>query len=281
MPPPPQQPQPLPQPPYPYPYGQQPPQPGPYGQPYPQQPPQGQPQGPYGRQPAPPYGQPGPAGWPPPPPPPKNNGVKIALGVVGGVVGLIVVGVVGLGVIGFKNEQSFPEAEYRLTLPETLLDGEYRLDQDLSDSEGQELEKEAEGAWDARDIKAVIGQYGSGDDISVLAVSGMYGRFKNAEDARERMLEGAAESDGATVAVQPEDFTPSGSDTTLTCQVGVMEEAGTEATVPMCSWADGNTGAIVLEITADSLTQKPSDVDLEAFAERVHQVRSEVRRPIS
>lgn len=279
MPPPPQQPQPQ------YPYGQQSPQQGPYGQPYPQQPPHGQPQGPYGLQPAPPYGappygQPHPVAWPPPPPP-KNNGVKIALAVVGGVVGLIVVAVVGLGVIGFKSEQSFPEAEYRLTLPETLLDGEYQLDQNLSESEGQELEKEAEGAWDARDIKAVIGQYGSGDDVSVLAVSGMYGRFKNADDARERMLDGAAESDGATVVVQPEDFTPSGSDTTLTCQVGVMEEAGTEATVPMCSWADGNTGAIVLEITADSLTQKPSDVDLEAFAERVHQVRSEVRQPIN
>ncbi|MGW0840921.1 hypothetical protein ACWD26_12260 [Streptomyces sp. NPDC002787] len=219
--------------------------------------------------------------WPPPPPP-KNNGLKIALGVVGGVVGLIVVGVVGLGVLGFKNEQSFPEAEYRLTLPESLLDGEYELEQDVSESEGRELEQEADGAWDARDVKAVIGQYGDGEDgLGALAVSGAYGRFKNAEDARGQMLDGAAEGDGATVAVQPRDFTPSGSDTTITCQVGVMEEAGTDVTVPMCSWADGNTGAIVLEITPDLMAQEPSEVDLEAFAERVHQVRSEVRRPIS
>ncbi|MDX2698584.1 hypothetical protein PV416_27190 [Streptomyces ipomoeae] len=263
---PPQQPQ--------YPYGQQPQQPyqGAYGQPYPQQ-------QPYGQPPAAPYGQPHPGAWPPPPP--KKNGLKIAFAVVGGVVGLIVVGVVGLGVLGFKNEQSFPEAEYMLTLPETLLDGEYELDQDLSDSEGQELEEEAEGAWDARDIKAAIGQYSSGDDAAGgLAISGMYGRFKNADDTRERMLEGAADSDGVSVAVQPEDFTPSGSDTTLTCQVGVMEEAGTEVTVPMCSWADGNTGAIVLEINAEGVTREPAEVDLDAFAERVHQIRSEIRKPI-
>ncbi|WP_286259994.1 hypothetical protein [Streptomyces graminofaciens] len=262
----------------PQPYGGQPA--APYGTPY-GQPPQGQPpygQPPYGQA---PYGQPYPAAWPPPPPPPKSR-VGLVLGIVGGAVALLILGAAGIVVVGVNSGNGLPEAEYRLTLPETLLDGEYELAQDLSDTEGKELEEQVEGARDARDIQAAIGQYTRSGDASLsgLAISGMYGRFTNADDARQRMLTGAGEADRTSVAVQPRDFTPAGSDTTISCQVGVMEGSGLDGSVPMCSWADGNTGAIVIEITTEFLDQEPSEVDLEAFAERVQQIRSEVRKPI-
>lgn len=279
MPPPPQQPGP---------YGQQPPpqpQPGPYGQPYPPQP---QPQ-PYGQQPYPPqqpqpqpYGQPPhPGGWQPVPPP--KSRVGLILGIVGGVVGLMVAGAVGLWVVGTQSTGGFPEAEYELALPETVLDGEYKLAQDLSDTTGKQVEDEAEGAFDARDVKAAVAQYAPRADGAegALIVSGMYGRFKNTDAARDNMLKGAADVDTITVAVPPEDFTPDGSGLTISCQVVTQEQAGSEITYPMCAWADGNTGASVAELTVESVGQDASEVDMEAFAERTLQVRSEIRQPIS
>ncbi|WP_371584118.1 hypothetical protein [Streptomyces sp. NBC_01314] len=271
---PPQQPQSQPPP-----YGQQPQQPGPYGQPY-----QPQPQSqPYGQQPYPPQqpGQPHPGGWQPVPPP--KSRVGLILGIVGGVVALVVVGAVGLWVIGTQSTSGFPEAEYKLTLPETVLDGEYELAQDLSDTSGQQVAEEAEGAWDARDVKAAVGQYtpaGEGAQ-GALIVSGMYGRFKNTDAARDTMLKGAAEVDTITVAVPPKDFTPDGSDLTVSCQVVTQKQTGTEVTYPMCAWADGNTGASVAELGVKSVGQDPSKVDMEAFAERTVQVRSEIRQRIS
>jgi hypothetical protein len=283
------------------PYGQQPQGPAPYGRqpqgPYGQQPPAPpygqQPPGPYGQQAAPygappqaPYGAPGqqPQGWGAPPagPPPKKRRVGLVLGLVGGVVALVVVIVVGLAVIGSKTDAGFPEAEYKLTLPKTLLDKRYELAQDLSDSEGSKVEGEADGAWDARDVTAVVGQYSLGGDATKgnVVISGMYGRFKNTGTARDKMMEGAAGSDGAEVAVPPKDFKPSGSDTTITCQVLTKDQLGTKMTIPMCGWVDGNTGASVAEITAATMTKDPSDVDLEAAAETTLKVRSEIRKPI-
>jgi hypothetical protein len=204
------------------------------------------------------------------------------LGIVGGAVGLVVAVVVGFAVIGSQAEDSFPEAEYELRLSETLLDGKYELAQDLSDSEGRKLEDEMERAWDARDTQAAVGQYSLGGDETrgTLVVSGMYGRFKNTASARDAMMEGAAESEGAEVAVKPRDFEPSGAGVTVTCQVLTQSQLGTDVTVPICGWVDGNTGASIAEVTQEIALQKPDEVDLDAFAERILQVRSELRKPI-
>ncbi|RVU20356.1 hypothetical protein EOT10_27115 [Streptomyces antnestii] len=287
----------------------QPPQPGPYGQPssygqpgpYGRPGPYGQPQqpGPYG-QPA-PYGQPGPGPYGPPQqpypggapypgwggapmgPPPKKRRVGLVLGIVGGVLGVVVIGVVALAMIGMSVENSFPKAEYKLTIPKTVLDGRYTLTQDMSATEGKKIEDEADGAWDARDTKAAVGQYaatGAGEKGGAVVISGMYGRFKNADLARKNMMAGAATSDGSEVAVPAKDFKPAGSDVTITCQVLVKRQLGQKMSIPMCAWADGNTGATVAEITRATAVQDPSDVDLEAAAETAVKLRSEIRKPI-
>ncbi|EST32890.1 hypothetical protein [Streptomyces roseochromogenus] len=283
MPPPPQQPYPNgpQQPPYPYgqqppqaapgPYGQQPSQaaPGPYGSPYPPQP--YPPQQPYGRQ---PY----PWGAPPMAPLPKRRRVGLILGIVGGAVAAVVVALVLL--IGMAAGSGFPEAKNKLTLPQTLLAGKYRLAQDLSGTEGKKIEDEADGAWDAKDIHGVVGSYDVGGDATkgTLVVSGMYGRFKNGDAARKNMMKGAAGGAGATVAVPAKDFGLSG--VTITCEVITQEQMGTKITVPMCAWADGNTGATVATVNTPLASQNPSDVDLGALAKNTLEIRSEAVKPI-
>ncbi|MCX4643219.1 MULTISPECIES: hypothetical protein [unclassified Streptomyces] len=298
-----------PQPPQPNPYGQQPPaapygqpgpygppqqpgqpgQPGPYGQPG-QQGPYGQPgqQGPYGQpgQPGPYAQQPYPGGAPYPgwggaplDPPPKKRRVGMILGIVGGALAVVVIGIVAVAMLGSEVDKSFPKAEYKLTIPKTVLDGRYTLTQDLSDTQGKQIEDEADGAWDARDTKAAVGQYAATDPAKKNAgvvISGMYGRFKNTDLARKNMMKGAAKSDGAEVAVPAKDFEPAGSDVTITCQVLTKQQA----TIPMCAWADGNTGATVAEITPEIALQDPSEVDLDAAAATAAKIRSEIRKPI-
>lgn len=126
------------------------------------------------------------------PPPRKRRG--LVLGIVGGVVALIVVVVAALALAGSKGG-GFPEAKNKLVLSKTLLAGRYTLSQDLSGSEGQKIEDEADGSWDAKDTHAVVGQYALGGDQTkgTLVVSGMYGRFKRTDQARNSMMKGAQE----------------------------------------------------------------------------------------
>ncbi|MFF9815974.1 hypothetical protein [Streptomyces sp. NPDC014006] len=273
------------------PYGQQPQSPygqNPYGQnPYGAQ----QPQGPYGQPPAaggqPPYGAygqqppgpypPQPHGWGAPPPK-KRRGLVI--GIVGGVVALIVVVVAALALVGSKGG-GFPEAKNKLVLSKTLLNGRYTLSQDLSDSEGKKIEDEADGSWEAKDTHAVVGQYSLGGDQTkgTLVVSGMYGRFKHPDKARGNMMKGAGEGQ-AKVVVPPKDFHPDSSGITVTCEVLTQVQMGTTLTVPMCGWVDDNTGASIAEITAETMTQDPLQVDLEAAAKTALQVRTELLKPV-
>ncbi|MET9515547.1 hypothetical protein [Streptomyces sp. NPDC002994] len=278
-----QQPQPQPGPqPGPGPYGQ-PQQPGPYGgYPYPQQqqhqPFPGQP---YGQQP-----QPHPGGWggPPPMPPKKsNNALIVTLSIIGLVVFAVVARVaVNAASRGEGPASSYPDAEYRLTLPKTLLGGTYTLAEDLSNSAPQE----SSGSWDKSDMKnwtGVAAQYtgkGGVESGEVLTLSGFYGQIRHPEDARASLLRGASQGENVTLAVPAEEITPAGADMSLSCQVMTSDQAGTKATVPMCAWADDNTSAVVAQVGKDTVSQAPEEVDLEKVAARVLEVRDEMRRPL-
>ncbi|WP_225835112.1 hypothetical protein [Streptomyces sp. NK08204] len=264
------------------PYAQQPPQaPGPYGpphpqqHPYPQQQPYGGPQ-PYPPQPYPPQPYPG-WGMPPMGPPPKRRRIGLVLGIVGGVVGL---GVAGLVLLGVLIDSGFPAAKNRLTLPQQLLGGTYTLAEDLSDTAGQKVEDEADGAWDARDVHAVVGRYSPGGDGSKgsLLVSGMYGRFKNQDDVRRSMLRGAAGAEGVTVDEPAQDVTPPGADVRISCEVLTQKRGLVTVHYPACAWSDGNTAAIVGEV--DLTRNAPTDVDLHAAARHTLEIRAEMLRPV-
>ncbi|CAM5429237.1 hypothetical protein [Streptomyces canus] len=206
----------------------------------------------------------------------------VILAIVGGLVALGVAGSVMRGVEE-SSGVGYPDAEYSLDVPRTLLGGRYELAQDLSDSvEAQRIEDQAEGASGYKDTKAAVGQYSLGGDATkgTLVVSGMYGRFKNPDRARESLLNGAAAGEGSRIAVSPQDFHPDGADTTVTCEVLTKDQGGTEITVPICAWGDGNTGAAMTELTAATMTLDPAEVDLDEAAATAARVRSEMRKPI-
>ncbi|MFJ8011525.1 hypothetical protein [Streptomyces sp. NPDC096339] len=274
------------------PYG--PPQPpNPYGggqypqQPFPQQHPQQYPQQHYPPQPfaQQPYSGQGPWGQPPMGPAPRKSRT-------GMVIWIVVGSLVGLGVLGFAVKQiadagsvasgsGFPAAEYRLTVPKTLLAGEFELAQDLSEGEGG---KAIKNSYDPkiRNPQPVVAQYGSASakGPGVLVLSGMYGQFKDPSGARRKMLAGAADADGATVAVPAREITPPGSDITVSCEVLTSKQDGATVTLPMCAWADGNTGATVAVVTPETSLQAPGSVDLAKVAETTVKVRAEARQPI-
>ncbi|MFF3338678.1 hypothetical protein [Streptomyces flavidovirens] len=288
MPPPQQPPGPYgpPQPPNPY-GGQQYPQQQPPQAQFPQQQPYPPGQAPYAGPPYPPQQHPGQGGWGQPPmgPPPGRSGP-------GKVIAIVAACLVGFGLFGFvvprlleanavTTGAGFPDAEYRLTVPKTMLDGEFKLAQDLSQTKGKEA---LAGTYDSkvRNPKPVVGQYTSGSpaELGVLVISGMYGQFKDPDGARGKMMAGAEDGEGAALAVPARDITPAGSDITLTCQVLTSTQSGSTVTMPMCAWADENTGASVAVVTPETAKQDPESVDLDKIAATTLKVREEARQPI-
>ncbi|WOX22084.1 hypothetical protein [Streptomyces solicathayae] len=272
------------QPPNPYAGGPQ--QPGPYGAPAqgapqgvpPQYPGPGPAQGGWGQPPA-PYGPPQPPFGQPQPP--RKSRTGLVLGIVGGVLLVGVLVVVGLAFLGRSlfaaAESSFPEAEYKLTVPKTLLAGEYKLLTDSSKTEGKEVEDTIDPT--VRDAKAAIAQY-EGKNAAVLVVSGFHGRLSDPEGTRALILKGAADDPNTKIAVPAKNFTPAGHDITISCQVARSTEGGVTSTLPMCAWGDDNTASFVAVVTAETALMAPEKVDLAAIAETTAKVRAEMRKPI-
>ncbi|MFJ3966817.1 hypothetical protein ACIPYR_01405 [Streptomyces parvus] len=272
---------------------------GPYGPPHPQNPYGGPPpaapgavphQQPYGypQQPPPPpqqggWGQPGPpgagGGWPPQgPQAPRRKRTGLIVGIAVGAV--VAAGGIAYGVsqlVGKTTDAAFPEAQYELVLQQKVLDGEFTLAQNLSSSEGKKIEEMYDPT--VRDAEAVVGQYSSAKG-GALVISGMHGRFTEPDAMTGKMMEGGAEGQGATVAVPPKEFTPAGHDLTLKCQVLQSNQNGVRVNIPMCAWADGNTGASVGFIRPETALKDPTAIDLEAAALETAEVREEIRRPI-
>jgi hypothetical protein len=206
----------------------------------------------------------------------------VILAVAGGLVALGAVGSVMRGVEDASGA-GYPDAEYTLDLPRTLVDGRYELDEDLSGSaDAKEIEKEADAAWGYKDPKAVLAQYSPAGDKEkgTLVVSGMYGRFKDPGRMREEVMKGGA-AEGSRVAIPAKDFHPAGADgITVTCEVLTSEQATMKVTVPMCGWGDSNTGGAVAEIITAKVSQDPAEVDLGELAKVTARIRTEMRKPI-
>lgn len=264
------------------PYGPPQPQQNPYAQqPVPGQPPYGYPQAP------PPWGGPGPGGpgFPGMPPPPRKNRTGLVVGIVVGA--LVVAGGLAYGAFrlvdeadvgGLPTAGGFPKAEYRLIVPKKLLDDEYTLLKDSSSTDGRDIEKTYDPT--IRDAKAVVTQYTSGSG-GTLVISGLWGRIKGPEFTRDKILEGAVQNEGMTIAVPAREFTPAGYGITVSCQVVRSEEGAISSTIPMCAWGDDNTASFVAVVTAETALQAPDKVDLDKAALQTAKVRAESRKPIA
>ncbi|WLW52236.1 hypothetical protein [Streptomyces sp. YU58] len=158
------------------------------------------------------------------------------------------------------------------------MDGRFELAEDLSDSQGAAVEKEAEGAWGAKVTEAVIGQYSLNGDPAkgVLVLSGMYGRFRNADHMSRGMLKGAGDADGVTMTEGPRGSPREGSPTVY-CEVLTQEQAGTTTTYPLCAWTDDNTSAMVIPPAATASGSPAAAMPLAFYARMTLQIRSEAR----
>ncbi|MFI8195568.1 hypothetical protein ACIF6K_03380 [Streptomyces sp. NPDC085942] len=272
------------------------------------------PQGPYGPQnPQHPYGPPAaapgpvphqqPYGYPQPPPapplqgawgepdprdaggrpsrgtrPPRGKRVGLIVGIALGA--MVVAGGIVFGVARFADRGSeivYPKAEYRLVVQKQLLDGEFTLGDDLSETEGKEIEETPD--LSVRDAEAVVAHYTSADG-GALILSGMYGRLASPDLMRGTIMEGAAGAEGGKVVVPPEEFRPRGYGIVVECQVVQSDQLGTLTNVPMCAWADGNTAALVALVRTRDVGKDAKAIDLAAAAEETARVRKEAREPL-
>ncbi|MFD7625580.1 hypothetical protein ACFV7Q_05950 [Streptomyces sp. NPDC059851] len=258
--------------------------PGPYGPPQSPNPyggPHYAPQSFRPQYPAQPYPGHGAWGQPPVGPPQRKSQPWKVIGIIAASVAAISVIKVATDISARTSGAGFPKAEYRLTVPKTLVGGRFELVQDLSQSKGKEGLQGTHSSK-VRNPQPAVGQYTSGSPASpsVLALSGMYGQFKDPAQARRKMLAGAADAEGATLAVPARDVTPVGSGITLSCQVLTYEDGGATSTLPMCAWADENTSAAVGLATPETAQQAPGSVELDKIAEITLKVRAEARQPI-
>lgn len=253
------------------------PQQQPYG--YPQQPPPPPQQGGWGQPGIPGGGGPAMGGWPPAgPQPPRRRRTGLIVGITVGAVlaaGGIVYGVTQLADKG--SDLVYPKAEYQLTVQKKLLDGEFGLGQDLSETEGKEIEDTPDPS--IRNAEAVVAHYTSAKG-GALVLSGMYGRLASPGFMRGEIMKGAAEADGAKLIVPPKEFRPEGYDITIECQVVQSKEAGGAVNIPMCAWGDDNTAAMVALIRPESVLKDAKSVDLASAAAETAKVREEARKPI-
>ncbi|MDH2392745.1 hypothetical protein QCN29_28985 [Streptomyces sp. HNM0663] len=183
-----------------------------------------------------------------------------------------------------QESASFPPVKYRLAIPRTLLDGEYMLIEDNSQETDAEIGRSGSGIHpEARNVKAAAGSYNGTSKVSHsgLVVTGMYGQFKNPEQQRYGLMDGLRKAEGMSEPKPPQHITPQGSEVDFECTVMMSEDPEGTATIPVCAWGDDNTAAYVAFVTPASAEQHPESVDLDQIAQKVLEIRRDMRQQIS
>lgn len=270
--------------PAPPPGGQPPPGPGMYGQPFP---PGAAPQQGFPGQPGPgPYGAPppqGPPGWGGPggmPPIPPRSDKSKTWGVIGAIAGVLVIGsMVSAGIFdggrGGSSGGSHAAPTHKVTVPQSLVGGEYTLEKDVSREADAQVPDDGPHQ---HNIRTVGGQYSAGTKSMVML--GMYGTIDDPADAVDDLVGGMHKSPDIEVAVTDRKFIPSTGGDPVTCGVDVKRQAGQKITLTFCAWADTSTSGTVAETDAGELAKDPASIDLQAFADKASKIREEVTRPL-
>ncbi|MFJ9853768.1 hypothetical protein [Streptomyces sp. NPDC101150] len=166
--------------------------------------------------------------------------------------------------------------KYRITVPKSLVGGEYALTKDISQQADSQV---PHNGTNAHGIRTVGGQYTAG--TKSLVMMGMYGTIDDADEGVEHMIGGMKDSPGAEVGVPEKKFTPSGGGKPLTCGVDVKNQAGQKVTFSFCVWGTSSTTASVALVDAADPAKDPKSVDLQALADTASKIRDEVQVPVS
>lgn len=243
--------------------------PGPYGVP-PQQPPY--PPYPYGP-------QPGPGGGWGPPPPRKGNAGKVLAIIAASIAGLMLLswfGNMSSRSAGGSSSDVSSSPRYKVSLPKTLMDGEYELSKDMSD------DAEAQNPELGSDDAEFLAMYEGSSAREQMLFSGLNSDSTGGDsytESDDKVLDNMEEDPSMDVAVPRREVTPSGGGETLTCEVLTKSENGQKLSVPVCAWGDRGSAGMVAENSYDTMLTDPQDVDLDAFADTVDKVRDDVRSP--
>ncbi|MFF7974317.1 hypothetical protein [Streptomyces sp. NPDC007905] len=211
--------------------------------------------------------------------PPQTSRVGLVAGIIGGVFLLVIALLATPVLVGKKIESSCPRAEFTLTVPGALLDGRYKLTRDDSPALGRTLERSRRLGWDAKAAHGIVAVYRpDGGNRGDLVVTGMYGRFRNTDAMRARVLaDNGARTTRVKVLVPTKDVTPSGSRIRVSCEVVTRTWAdGAKLTYPVCAWVDGNTWARVADMTLNTALT----VNLKGEARTTLRIRSEIVKPM-
>lgn len=287
-------------------------QPNPYGQPQGHPNPYGQPQPPHGQgpnQPPPPGGW---GGQPPMQPPPSgNNKVKLAV-IIGACAAVVALSVTLALVLGGSSDDDSSDAkdpgssqapqdkatddpsadaedeadpteeaedtnesgDYELTVPKTILDGDYKLLDDMS----KQLQKDIDAdAATAGEVEASGGSYGTSGDAGTLLVAGYQGDVGVPTLAKREFLQGTAQGANATVTVPRKDFDVDGVDSPVTCQVITQSQASTKVNMPVCAWAEDDILFSVILSDPGEVNSDPKSIDLNAESKRLVQALNDFR----
>lgn len=264
--------------------------------PPPHQPPHEPPASPYGApQQWPAHPQPGTWGVPPAAPASRKRGPGEIIGIVAAaVVSLLALRVVALEVAGgddnpagasvpapsradggdSRNDAGSSATRYRLTVPPSLLNGDYKLEHDISQTMDEGIAGQRSSS-SQRNMKGVGGQYTniSGQGPQTLVASGLYGEITDPKRALESMFKGMNENPGVEVTTPAQDITPPAAAEPVTCEEYTFTRSGESGTASVCGWSDNSTVATVAAShTGDPLT-------LEELAKKTAKIRDQMRLP--
>jgi hypothetical protein len=247
-----------------YGYPQQPdpgtgPAPDPYGSP---------PQAPGSPYAQPGFGPPGPGGWgAAAPPEPRGGGRGKVIGIVVG--GVIAVTAIGAGVV-FAVGGGGGGDGYKLSMPASILSGEYPKSTTSSSALSNGQVGSDEGISDATTVSAQYGKTGG----EQYTVSGAYGSVSDPNAVVDKMLESLKATTGAGGGdAQPEH--PEGFDGTV-MKCNVMSKS-----IPYCVWGDSSTVGLVMftDTSTEALTGGKSAKyrTVQDFAKDAAKIRGEIR----
>ncbi|MBB1255863.1 hypothetical protein H3146_21235, partial [Streptomyces sp. OF3] len=225
--------------------------------------------------------------WGAPPPPPKSSTGKIVGIVVACVAGLALLASLSAVVLYMaaddKGDSGNGKAakptgkRYSLKLRDTVLDGEYKLADDVSKEVQADLDAEV-GGDQYTSVSGVYAPAGDGEDS--LTVLAFHGDIELPGMEKRGFLRGSAEDEGTRVVRKATDFEIPGASGTVTCQVLAEKEDGVgDIIIPTCVWADRDMLVSTVVGDPELVDADPKAVDLEAAAKDLVTIRDELRVP--
>jgi hypothetical protein len=220
-----------------------------YGQPTYQQPAYQPPPPAYQTPPQPAYQPPPPPGYAPAPPPKKGKGLKITLGVVGGVFLVCAV----IACVAFYP--IYHDAGAHVSAPPTLPGGLSKQDSEQSEALKTSLENDLRDSIESIDDVAT-GVYGNKDDddpTHLVVLVAATGTFFSPGSQVDAAFKGFGAGEGLTMVSTPKEYPAGDLGGTVKCGGAEYNGSGSSADLKMsmCAWSDHGSVGIVLFMGRD------------------------------